>query len=102
MPGAKNPICILVVAGQFLAKSGFIFKSSLDYSADRGVFNKDVWSFQDQSAHVVLVFARVDEGNGGAIAVAQQDWSANAKLAEEFRQHHLAFMVDIADVPLFF
>src|SRR5947207_2703429 len=102
MPGVENSVCILMMAGQFFPKPGSIFESSLHYSLHGGVFNKHMRSFKDQPAYFVVVSARIDQGNGAAIAVAQQNGFVNAKFLEEFRQNRLAFMVDIADGSFFF
>ena len=102
MPGAENSVCILMMAGQFFPKPGFIFEAGLHHSPDGGVFNKHMWSFKDQPAYFVVVFACVDQCNGAAITVAQQNGFVNAKFLEEFRQNRLAFMVDIADGSFFF
>ncbi len=68
--------------------------------ADRNALDKHVRRQDDQRARLVPG-ACVDQRNGATVAMADQDWVADAELAEQLRQHALRLAMHIVDAARF-
>ncbi len=95
-----SPECaggVAMMAREFLCEIRFL-ESQLRFvdAGDAEVFDENVWGEQDESADVVES-ARVNQGDGTAVAVPEQDWIFNLHLLKEIGEGVEGFVVHVGD-----
>jgi len=96
IPAPKSAVNIItMISGQFPAQvSGFKVGFGLPNTAQGEFLDEDMWSHQDQTPQALSGdTAGVDQGDGGAVAVADQDSLADIGGSQDFRQHLLCFVM---------
>jgi hypothetical protein len=101
VPSPERARGVLMVAGQLCCQIG---RLELDFclgdTGDTEIFDEDVWGEQDETAHSV-VGSGVDQRNGGAVTVADQDRVYDVELRQQIGQRMQGFVVHVPDRPRF-
>jgi len=99
IPSPEGARGVLMVAGEPGRKVGsFEFDFGRGDAGDGEIFDEDVRRHQYQTAHLVMN-ACMDEGNGGAVAVADEDGIFDGELPEEIGKRVPGFVMHECDLP---
>src|SRR6202022_750369 len=100
IPSAEHFVDMLVIARQLLAQfRGFVNVANSDRASETKRFDKNVRRLQNEPAHALRPSAGVNQSDGSAIAMAEQDGMFDAELAQQIWKHDCCFVVHEINTP---